>query len=155
MTSDIEAFLADVDILAELSPEHLHEIAKGARERTYDPNDSVLEMDQPALAFHAIRSGMIAVEINPADRGPLIIETLGPGEVVGVSWLLPPYRWAFAARAIEPTTTVMVDAEPIRDLADQDPAFGYQLYKRFSSIIHHRLVSARIRALDLYGRSTT
>lgn len=147
----IEDFLADVDLLADVRPEHLAEIAQHARERSFLPGDPVLRMDEPADVFHVVRSGQIAIGIDPPHRAPLIIDTVGPGEIAGVSWLLPPHRWTFAAWATEETGTVAIDAEPVRALADQDPAFGLLIHRRFAAVIHHRLVSARVRALDLYG----
>ena len=149
--NEIEEFLADVDLLADIGAEHRAEIAGHARERTFLPGDPVLAIDEPAEVFHVVRSGQIAVGVEPSHGAPLIIDTVGPGEVVGVSWLLPPHRWAFAAWATEETRTVAVDAEPVRVLVERDPAFGLLIHKRFAAVIHHRLVSARVRALDLYG----
>ena len=149
--NEIVRFLADVDLLADISREHLTDLARHARQRSYLPDDPVLVMDEPADVFHVVRSGQIAVGVEPPHGPPLIIEMVGPGEVVGVSWLLPPYRWAFAAWATEETDTIAVDAEPVRAMAERDPTFGLLLHKRFAAVIHHRLVSARVRALDLYG----
>jgi CRP-like cAMP-binding protein len=147
----IETFLAGVELLSDLAPEQLAEISGLAEERSFETDERVLEMDKPADAFHVLRSGRIAVEVDAPGRGPLIIETIGPGDVLGVSWLLPPYRWTFTARALEPTRTIAIDAASVRAMAERDPAFGYKLYQRFAVVIHSRLVSARVRALDLYG----
>jgi len=146
----IETFLAGVDLLADLTPEQLAELSGLAEERSFEPDERVLEMDKPADVFHVLRSGRIAIEVEAPGRGPLIIETVGSGDVLGVSWLLPPYRWTFTARALEPTRTVAIDAAAVRTMAERDPAFGYRLYQRFAVVIHQRLVSARVRALDLY-----
>ncbi|HZD66607.1 MAG TPA: hypothetical protein VE152_10970, partial [Acidimicrobiales bacterium] len=83
--------------------------------------------------------------------GPLAVETLGPGEVVGLSWLLPPYRWQWDARAIEPVGAVAVDAACLRATCDRDPRLGYELMKRFALVMEARLHRARLKGLDLYA----
>ena len=65
--------------------------------------------------------------------------------------MLPPYRWTFDARAVEPTVALMIDAACLRDICDDDPAIGYPLYKRFARLVHDRLVAARLQMIDLYG----
>ena len=146
-----EDFLAETAVLAGLPADYLRQIARHGHERHYGTDESILQVEGPADVFHLIRSGLVAVEVESPNRGPLIIETLGSRDVLGISWLLPPFRWAFSARALEPTVTFAVDADPVRAIADADPAFGYELHKRFAGIIHQRLVAARVRALDLYG----
>lgn len=81
----------------------------------------------------------------------MILDILSPGQPLGWSWLFPPYRWSFDVRALDPVGALSVDATCLREKADQDPAFGYELMKRISSIILQRLQATRLRLLDLYG----
>ncbi len=98
-----------------------------------------------------LRRGKVAIEIDTPRKGPLVIETIGAGDILGVSWLLPPYRWAFDARAVEPTGAIALDAHCLRGKCDGDPVLGYELFKRFAGLIRDRLTATRLRALDLYG----
>lgn len=127
------------------------ELAGLGRERRFDPDDRLFAMDEPADTFHLVRSGLVAIEVDGPSGGPVTIETVGPGDVVGVSWLLPPHRWVFSARAVEVSETVAFDAARVLDRCQRDPTIGYEVNRWFAGVIHRRLVAARLRVLDLYG----
>jgi CRP-like cAMP-binding protein len=92
----------------------------------------------------------VAVEATIPGRDQVIVQTLSAGEVLGWSWLTPPYRWQFGARAIEPTTAIVLDTGQLRTLAEQDPPFGYALAIRLLVVVLDRLQATRARLLDLY-----
>ena len=90
----------------------------------------------------------MTVEV-PAIEGPsLEIQSLGPDEVLGWSWLIPPYSWSFQARACETTDILEFDGKAVRDRCEQDPGFGYAVLKRFSSLMSDRLEAARRKMMD-------
>jgi CRP-like cAMP-binding protein len=149
--TQIEESLIDFELFRDLETEHLSLLARGADTVTFQADEYLLAADQPADAIYAIRSGRVAIEIDGGNRGSIIIETIGSGDVVGISWLLPPYRWTFGARAVDEVEAVRLDATALRRLCDEYPLFGYELYKRFTRVIHRRLVATRVRVTDLYG----
>ncbi|MGI9614981.1 MAG: cyclic nucleotide-binding domain-containing protein [Acidimicrobiales bacterium] len=149
--TQIEESLIGFELFRDLDSEHLSALASGAGLRVFRADEYLLAAEQPADAIYAIRSGRVAIEIDGGNRGPVIIETIGSGDVVGISWLLPPYRWTFGARAVDDVEAVRLDAVALRELCDEQPVFGYELYKRFTRLIHRRLVATRLRVIDLYG----
>ncbi len=126
-------------------------VAGCARNAAFGPGELVLAEGGVADAFYLLRRGRVTLEVHAPGRGPLVIETLGPGSVLGMSWLFPPYRWSFDARTLEPVGAISVDAACLRDKAEADPAFGYELMKRLGAVLLGRLEATRIRLLDLYG----
>ncbi len=80
-----------------------------------------------------------------------MIETLGPGDVVGWSWLFPPYRWQFDAVALERVAAVALDGACLRAKCDDDTRLGFELTRRFAGVLIDRLQATRLRLLDLYG----
>ena len=86
-----------------------------------------------------------------AERGAIVVETLDPGEIVGWSWLFPPYVWHFDARAVDDVRAVAFDGACLRGKCDQDPVLGYALMQRVAHVMYERLQDARMRLLDLYG----
>ena len=116
-----------------------------------DPGEVLFAANDPADRFFVLRRGKVALEIDTPRSGPLVIGTLGPGEVLGVSWILPPYRASFDARAIEDTSAVSIDAACLRDKCDADHELGYNLYKRFAGLVRDRLQATRVQLLDVYG----
>ena len=105
---------------------------------------------QPTRSI-CLRRGRVAIEVYSPGRGPIVIETLNPGAVIGWSWLVPPYRWHFDARAVDAVGAVAVDGACLRDKAEADPALGYELMKRVTAVLLERLQMTRLRLLDLYG----
>ncbi len=114
----------------------------------------ILEEGRPADAFYVVRAGKVALEIHSPHRGPRLLETLGAGEVLGWSWLFPPYVWQMDARAVDPVDAVALDALCLRGKCDDDPRLGYELMKRFTQIVESRLHAARLRLVDLYDHDT-
>jgi CRP/FNR family cyclic AMP-dependent transcriptional regulator len=102
--------------------------------------------------FYLIQSGRVALELNAGVHGTLIIQTIGPGEALGWSWLFPPYRRQFNARAVTPVTALLLEAECLRRQSEQDHHLGHEIYQRFSRTVISNLQAARIQLLDLYSR---
>lgn len=106
---------------------------------------------EAADKFYLIRVGKVAIEVFVPGKAPIIVETLGTGDLMGWSWLLPPFRCGFDARAIELTRLISLDAACLRGKMEEDPVLGYTLYKRFSPIIAERVAAARRQMIDMYG----
>jgi len=100
--------------------------------------------------FYVLRHGRIAIEVRTPARG-VVLDTVDDGDVVGWSWMVPPYRWAVDACATESTSAVALDATCLLARFEEDPRVGYQMLQRVMSAMADRLYSARIRLLDLYG----
>ena len=98
--------------------------------------------------FWLIRAGQVALDIDAGQRR-IIVETLGRGEVVGLSWFLPPFEWQFGAVAVQPTEAFEFDAAAVRRSCDEDPAFGYELTQRLLAAVTGRLQATRAKLIDL------
>jgi len=77
----------------------------------------------------------------------MTIETIGMGELLGWSWLFPPYTWAFAAVAASPVEAFEFDARAVRAHCAADPALGYEVTGRVARVLAKRLQSARVRLI--------
>lgn len=106
---------------------------------------------EPADHFYLIRFGRVALEVFVPGRPPIVVDTLQAGDLLGWSWLVPPYRHHFDARAIELARLLRLDAACLRGKMEQDPALGYTLHKRFAPVVAARLAAARRQLIDLYG----
>jgi CRP-like cAMP-binding protein len=104
-----------------------------------------------AERFWLIREGSVALDMYIPGRGDVVIETLGPGTLLGWSWLFPPYRWHLGATAVAQTLTIEFDGTEVRRLCSEDTQLGYELYRRFIHVVVSRLQATRLRLLDLYG----
>ncbi|MGR8918388.1 MAG: Crp/Fnr family transcriptional regulator [Gammaproteobacteria bacterium] len=144
------AFLRDFALFADLTDAQVDELARHAAEERFASGRMIFRYGETADRVYLVRAGRIAVEVSAA-HGSVVIQTLGAGEVLGFSWLFPPYQWYFDARALEDTSAVALDARGLRERCDADPELGYALVKCFSAVMHQRMVAARAQVLDLYG----
>lgn len=149
----LDQLIAQSPVFAGLEPRHLELIAGCARNQHTNAGAFLLREGAPADIFFMIRRGSVALEVDAPGRGSLLIETLGDGEVVGLSWLFPPYRWQMDARAVEPCSLVAFDGACLRGKCDQDHELGYQLMRRFAANVIERLQATRLQLLDVYGRA--
>jgi CRP-like cAMP-binding protein len=124
-------------------PDRLGEVVRGAREVVFEEGHVLFRESEPATQFDLIKEGQVAVESRLAADRALIIQTIGPGDVLGWSWLLAPYQWHFTARAMSPAKAIAIEGAHLLVACEQDPVFGYELLKRTVKIILERLQSAR------------
>ena len=108
---------------------------------------------EPADRFYAIRSGHVAVGSHLPHRGSVTVATVGPGEVLGWSWLLAPHRWHFDAVTIEPVSALAFDAARLRTAIAADDGLNLELTRRVAGVMSRRLAAARLQLLDLYATS--
>jgi CRP/FNR family cyclic AMP-dependent transcriptional regulator len=147
----LERLLSEHPFFKDLDPRYIQLIAGCAREVTFKAGEFIFREGDPSSHFWLIRSGKISLEVFAPGRGPIMIETLGEGDVMGWSWAVPPYRKQYDARALELTRALEFDAMCIRGKCDEEPKLGYELFKRFAQIIGQRLQATRLRLIDIYG----
>ena len=111
----------------------------------------ILKEGDPANTFYLIREGKVAVEVVAPQHKPIIVSTLGVGELLGWSWLLPPFQWKFHARAAEDTRAIALDGKCLRTKCEENHDLGYEVLKRFAQIMEQRLEATRLQLLDVYG----
>jgi CRP-like cAMP-binding protein len=150
-TSRVAEVVAAHPLLAGLPAAIVDEVAGCARNVAFPAGSLLLAEGDPADTAFLLRRGRVAIEVQAPGRGALVIETVGPGSVVGWSWLVPPYAWRFDARAMDPVGAIALNAACLREKAGQDPTAGYALMTRVARILLDRLQATRVRLLDIYG----
>lgn len=105
-----------------------------------------------ANRFYLIRDGKVSLEAPRREGESTLVQYIGSGDVLGWSWLFPPYYWHFDARAVEPTNAVFFYGTRLREQCEQDHSFGYEMMKRTSEVVITRLQAERKRLLELESR---
>jgi CRP/FNR family transcriptional regulator, cyclic AMP receptor protein len=138
-------------VFAGMEAADLGRLAPAARPVAFPADRRLFEEGGTADRFWIIQDGTVALDLHLPDRGTVIIETLGPGAVLGWSWLFPPYRWRFGAVATRPVQALEFDAGLVRLIWARDPRLAHELTRRFAEVVVDRLQATRIRLLDLYA----
>ncbi len=149
---EIAELLTETEVFDGLDPADLEFIAGCGTNVAFRAGESIAREGAPAEHFYVIRAGKVALEVAVPQAEALEIETLGPGEVLGWSWLFPPYRWAFDVRAVEQTRAVSLDGTCLRGKCADDTRLGFELMQRFARVMTARLQATRLQLLDVYGR---
>lgn len=130
------------------STEFLNHLEEFATDVTFAPGETILREGEYADRFYLICEGKVALESSCNGKGKTCIQELGAGDLLGWSWLYPPFEWHFTARALAPTKAVELNAASLLIRAEEDPAFGYQLMKRISRHVVSRLQATRKRLVQ-------
>jgi CRP-like cAMP-binding protein len=143
--------IASSPVFAGLPDDDLALIAGCGKNVGFEEGELMFREGDDADTFFLVRRGRVAFELHTPDRGGLVIDTADPGDVVGWSWLFPPYRWHFDARAVDDVRAIAFDGACLRGKCADDPRLGYELMKRFAAVMIDRLQHTRFRLLDVYG----
>ena len=133
-----------------MPPDQLELLGGCGKNVRIDQGQHLFKSGEEANEFFVIREGSVNVEIDAPGNKPIIIQTLVAGQVLGWSWLFPPYIWTFNALAAEPVRAVAMDGRCLRDKCENDHELGYEMLKRFSQIVINRLQATRLQLMDIY-----
>jgi CRP/FNR family cyclic AMP-dependent transcriptional regulator len=147
----LEQIIKEHPFFAGFASEHADLVAGCARNLRFNAGEYLLREGEPADEFFLIRHGNVALEIAAPGQAPIVFATLGEGNIVGASWLVPPYRTMFDARAMELTRAIGIDAACLRGKCDADHDLGYEMMQAFLPILAKRLQATRLQILDVYG----
>ena len=148
----IDQLLKEHPFFVGMTPEYLGLVGGCGMNERFNAGEYVFREGEAADKFYIIRSGAIAVELAAPGREPMVLQTLSDGEILGSSWIVPPYRWLFDARAVQLARVVSLDAKCLRGKCEADHSLGFDLMKRFAPVLSQRLQAARLQLFDMYGK---
>ncbi len=151
---NLEHILGEHPFFQGLTHEHLHILVGCSSNVRFDAGQYILREGAEANTFYLVRFGKVALEMGTPNKGAMIIETIGEGDLLGWSWLVPPYTWHFDARALELTRAISIDGKCLRRKIENDHELGYEFLRRFSDLMVKRFESTRLQLMDVYGNRT-
>jgi CRP-like cAMP-binding protein len=146
----VDALLADARVFAGMRRDQVEFLAGCAWHVVFRADEVIFREGDAAETLYVVRHGTVAIEMFVPARGLVTIETVGAGGIVGWSWLFPPYRLHFDARASSLVRATAIDGSCLREKCAKDPALGYVLMSRLAQALIERLQATRLRLLDVY-----
>jgi CRP/FNR family transcriptional regulator, cyclic AMP receptor protein len=144
--AELDAQVARHPFFFGLKAEHIRLLADCAMATQFELDQVIFRAGETANRFYLIEEGRVVLEADEANRS-VVIDRIGAGDLLGWSWIFPPYKWHFAARATEPTRAIFFYGTILREYCEKDPALGYELFKRMSEIMMKRLQRARTQLI--------
>jgi CRP-like cAMP-binding protein len=147
----LERIIAEHPFFADLESYYTGLLTGCAANVRFHPGTYIFKEGEEANEFYLIRSGKVALELFAPQHKPIAVETLEDGDILGWSWLLPPYLWKFHAHAVTDTRAIALDGKCLRTKCEQNHDLGYEVLKRFAQIMERRLEATRLQLLDVYA----
>ena len=149
---ELKHYIAERPFLSGLSEQHQQALVDCAMLQHFAEGERIFNEGDPANRFYLILDGEVALESPDDENDPVIIQKIGAGDVLGWSWLFPPYYWHFGARALKPTKAIFFYGTRLRQLCEQDSSLGYELMKRIAGVVIQRLQATRKELLTANHR---
>jgi len=149
--SEVFDLLIEHPFFEGMTGEQIRVVAETGRPVAFVEGETVFYEGGYADFCLLLLSGDVALELQTPGHGPQVMQTLHEGELLGWSWMFPPYRWHFDAHVHSDTTAIRFDGPRLREAAESDPVLGYELMKRFTRILVDRMQTIRIQLLDVYS----
>jgi CRP/FNR family transcriptional regulator, cyclic AMP receptor protein len=146
----LESLKGKSRLLQGLSTEGMEFLESLASEIEFPSGAVIFDEDDPADALYLIAEGKVGLEVALHNKPAVLLETIGPGELLGVSWIIPPYTWNWRARSLTRTTAVAFSAPLVRQRCETDLNLALHVYKTIAVEAVRRLQAARIRLLDVF-----
>ena len=147
----LEADVAAHPFLIGMSANHIRLLADCAMRSHFEAGHVISRESETANRFYLIEHGKVALESSTLGEA-IRIEEIGDGDLLGWSWLFPPYAWHFTARALEDTTAIFFYGTVLREYSEKDHSLGFELFKRMSVVMLRRLQAARQTLLNVHQR---
>ena len=148
---NLEKILIEHFFFKGMSDEHIRTLCGCASNARFRPGTYLFREGSSADTFYCVRTGIVSLEIYSPGKGPIQIDSRSVDEVVGWSWMVPPYTWYCDARVVDEVRAIALDGRCLRGKCEKDVALGYELYTRFVPLMHRALEATRLQLLDVYG----
>ena len=147
----LERIIREHPFFAELEDSFVTLLCGCAKNVRFEAGQYLIREGDPADQFFLLRHGRVALEMTAPGQGAVAFQTVREGEIVGVSWLIPPYRWAYDARALGLVRAIAMDAACLRQKCEANHDFGYEMMQRFVPVLVQRLHATQLQILDVYS----
>jgi CRP-like cAMP-binding protein len=137
--------------LAGMHPGQLVLLADCAVSVRFRSGEIILREGDHADRLYLIETGKVILESGKSHGEPVVVDTIGAGDLLGWSWMFPPYAWQFTARAVEPTRAIFFTGPVLREYCERDPSLGFELLKRLTAVMNRRMQNARRKMLDVHS----
>lgn len=145
-----EAHLAAHPFLAGMDEKSAAFLEGCATSVCYEAGEFLIREGEPADRLFLIQAGRVSLELHVGVRGPVQVESVGGGDILGLSWLLESARWPLDGRALETVRAFAFDAACLQRKMEEDHDVGYALSRRLLVQAIVRLERVRLQRLDLY-----
>lgn len=134
-----------------MKQEHLDLLSGHMSQESFRSNSYIFKEKDEAADFYLVLKGKVSIEMTSPEGKLFSIQTLKAGDILGWSWMIPPYQWRFSARAVEPTDLLIIDGKFVREKTKKDHDLGYEILGRLAGVFAQRLEATRRQLMETYN----
>ncbi len=149
-TQTLTGELKQSDFFASAASDIVSTFARHGAEMTHEAGTYLFREGESADCCYLLRAGSVALEMQMVSRAPQVFCTLEAGDMLGVSWLISPYRWRYDAMVQSPMRAFAFEATALREICERDHDLGYRIMQMFVPMLIERMHFARMQAADVF-----
>ena len=152
LAEEIYSALKKIPWFNSLTPDHFNKTAELAHLHRAKAGEIFFREGDKQDYVYIVLEGRVALDIFVPHHGKVRFYTAEPFDVFGWSSVTPSVRQRTAgAAAVLDSTVVCIDAEKLRQFADEDHDFGYMLMRRLTNVVASRLLVTRLQLIDMFA----
>ena len=148
----MDKILQEHPFFKELKEEYVTFIAGCASNVLFKEDEVIFKEGEQADRFYLLKGGLVSIDIPISSHKSVTVQTIGENDILGWSWLIPPYKARFTCRARKATRAVAFDGKCLREKCENNPDLGYELLKRLTQVFTQRLSATRLQLLSMYEK---
>lgn len=168
-----KGLLDGFSIFSEIPQDKLSAIAERCELLEFKSDEVIFEQGEVAKNLYGVLEGEVELSFVFQDRvlkadieyeesvqarfevleKPIVVDTLGPGDVFGWSALVSPRQLTAMARCSKPTRVFSLPADDLKATYDQDPALGYMIMEKLAEIIAQRLQTRTDKLIETWAEA--
>jgi CRP-like cAMP-binding protein len=125
-------------VFAELDAADFESIARIAHIQEFEPGRKLTAEGAAADQLYLFLKGKAEVKASGPNGGQVLIDEVGPGEVLGWSAVMEPYVYTASAWTTQQSEVVAVSGSGLRELFERNKRIGYQVVKGVGEVISRR-----------------
>lgn len=127
-------------------------LAAIAQSRHVPAGTALFREGDPSEFLAVVLEGRIGLRMRVPERGPVTLLTVEPGDVIGWSAVVPPYRATSTGVALTDSELAYFDAKDLRAALDEDDSLAAEFYPLVLRAVARRLEGTRLQLLDLFSQ---
>jgi CRP/FNR family transcriptional regulator, cyclic AMP receptor protein len=144
------AALRGMRFLHDIEEQYLQALAPLAELREFRAGTVLFREGQSHPNIYLVIAGSVALDFRFSGR---VLQTVGPGELLGWTPILGGVEMTATARVLEPTQAVAIRASQLIALCEHNPRFGFEFMRQTARALSRRLNATKLQLLDVYSHN--
>ena len=132
----VQAFLANLPLFSEMTPQELDRIAAGTETLHVRKGEEVCHTGDPVTGFHVVVYGQVNLGFTSPQGVEKVVEIVRPGQSFGEALMFLDKPYIVFARALSDSMLLHVAKRTVNEELARDPGFARRMLSGLSQRLH-------------------